>query len=185
MDYYATDEDNIELLHWLFEENELQVFESYSEYDQTLRRFSSAQETIAGLRLGQPGRRRGHALLSLWAPATNGELHIRRIDLKLPGHTFREQVQGWGLLSLQLGGLTPDGLQPSHVAVNSEKRALKWESTYPELGPVEQWDWRAVTKVSRRITGWIRRQAVEKEGPRPILLGAQAARQAGVRLEPV
>jgi hypothetical protein len=179
VDYYATDEDNMTVLRWLFAENDLQVYETYSEYDRELRRFHSADDAILALRLSRPERKPGLLLLSLWAPDAGGELDLRRRNLKIPGYSWREEIGGWGVLSLQLGGLMQDGLQPSHLAVNSEKRARLWEDTYTNLGPADAWDWTVVARVMRRVSGWIRRQGVDKDAGRPILERAAEAWRTG------
>jgi hypothetical protein len=179
VDYYATDEDNAGVLRWLFAENDLHVFETYSEYNHDLRRFHSAEDAIAALHLGRPERNPGLLLLSLWAPDSGGHLDLRRRELKVSGASWREELGGWGVLTLQLGGLMPDGLQPSYVNVNSEKRALLWEDTDRNLGPVAAWDWTVVRKVMRRVSGWIRRQGVDKDAGRPILEHAAAVRRTG------
>jgi hypothetical protein len=43
---------------------------------------------------------------------------------------------------------------------------------------VAAWDWTVVAKVMRRVSGWIRRQPVDKDAGRPILEHAAAARDA-------
>jgi len=37
----------------------------------------------------------------------------------------------------------------SHINANSETRAKKWSSTYPEYEPVSLWDWHAVNKQKK------------------------------------
>lgn len=76
----------------------------------------------------------------------------------------------------------PDGLQPSHLAVNSEQRARRWEDTDPHLGPADAWNWAMVARVMRRVSGWIRRRSVGNDAGRPILEGAAHARREGTPL---
>lgn len=136
------------------------------------------------MRLGEPGPIGRARLLSLWAPSTGGKLHAKRIELKLKDHTFRYHLAGWGLFALHLGQLMPNGLELSRLAVNSEKRALAWEEISPELGPVARWDWTEVTRIDRRLSGWVRRQGTAKEAGRTILPDAQAARDRGQVFRP-
>jgi hypothetical protein len=88
------------------------------------------------LHLGRPERDPGLLLLSLWAPDSGGHLDLRRRELNVSGASWRGELGGWGVLTLQLGGMMPDGVQPSYVNVNSEKRALLWEDADRNLGPV-------------------------------------------------
>jgi len=167
VDYYATDENNIAVLRWLFAENDLHVYETCTGYDREPRGFHSADDAIVALHLSRPERKPGLLLLSLWAPDAGGELDLRRRNLEVPGYSWREEIGGWGVLSLQLGGLMPDGLQPSHLAVNSAKRARLWEDTYTKWGPADAWDWTVVARVMRRVSAWIRRQGVDRTADGP------------------
>ena len=60
----------------------------------------------------------------------------------------------------------------SHTNHNSEKRAVKWQKTYPEMGKAEEWNWQEVNKVSRQLNSHIRKRAVSKIGTRPVLENA-------------
>ena len=73
MDYYATDENNIAVLRWLFAENDLHVYETCTGYDREPRGFHSADDAIVALHLSRPERKPGLLLLSLWAPDAGGD----------------------------------------------------------------------------------------------------------------
>lgn len=112
------------------------VVEAYSEFDQKPRRFRSASDLSKYIRskLIQP---KGLAFVFVTYPDMGGRAARQTIKLKpgsVPGHKRRYTWQGWGLISIQLQcGDNSDAI--SRVTANSEKRALKWQSTYPELDP--------------------------------------------------
>src|SRR2546426_11648858 len=113
-------------------------------------------------------------LLSLWpVRASSSAVHQRRIALvpaKCQGATFRWTIEGWGLITMQLGGSSLVGLVASHTNHNSAERARKWEQTLNRtLGSVSAWDWPEVSRVSRRLNRQIRKLAVSKVGSRVVL----------------
>lgn len=89
-------------------------------------------------------------------------------------HSFRYRVSGWGLIQLYLGGMNENEktLIHSYTNHNSEKRAIKWQETSPEMGRADKWDWQEVNKVSRNLNSYIRKLSVSKIGSRPILENA-------------
>ncbi|MEM9195080.1 MAG: hypothetical protein AAGF12_38265, partial [Myxococcota bacterium] len=50
---------------------------------------------------------------------------------------------------------------------------------YPELRSVDDWDFREVTRISRRINRFIRSRALNKRGSRPVLPDAAERDAAG------
>ena len=186
MRFFSTDEDHIEILRWLYGHNEWQVFEHYSEPGERLREFHSAEQVIHAFHLGSAKRAPGTVLLDIRVPESEGKLVRRERTLKKSG-LVREELAGWGLIGLHLGGFGTNaigtfGLQRSDISVNSKKRAMAWEDTYPELGPVEAWLWSEVTRAFRRASGWIRRQAQLKVDGAPVLAGAKAVSVDGTPL---
>jgi hypothetical protein len=174
LDFFAARPDLDALLDFVFDETECQVFESYSTPGHPLVKFASTAEVLhmfdssGGVHLG----------LMLYADAMKGRYRIRRFDLKrelFPDTPWRETVEGWGLIQLELNGVRNGRLEHCHTNHNSEARALKWEATYPDFPPVQEWDFGAVSRISSRINRHVRtRLAVAKVGSRPLLAGAQA-----------
>lgn len=182
-DFYASGADFDDLLDFVFAQADCRVFESYSPFDQELIEFHSKEEIAARYPVGVCRGNAQSVLLDLLARRAGGQLEVRRIDLKPGvGATFRYAVNGWGLISLQLGGVGPQGLVPSHTNHNSEKRALAWAPAFPELGGVAQWNWAEVTRTSNRINRHIRTKlAVAKIGSRAVLRDAQAQLAAALK----
>ena len=175
LDFYAVRADMLNLLQFIYAETDCRVFESYSEFDQNLREFTSAEQLLSAYDIGRDPHGNGHAaLLQLWSPSVSSQVKIERIALipkKCDGHTFRFSVNGWGLMQLYLGGENERAISHSHFGHNSQKRAQAWETTLiDQLGPVSEWDWDLLVKVSRKIQNHIRRRlAASKVDSRPIL----------------
>lgn len=96
---------------------------------------------------------RHHYAFGFWYPAMKGNVLERRIDLDPPreGKSHRYSLSGWGLIHLHVYCSDPRQLQ-CRVVVNSLSRAMSRESRYPELGPVADWDWKAVERLAYKLT---------------------------------
>jgi hypothetical protein len=169
--FFAAHSDVVTVLSFVLAE--CQVFESYSMPGTPLRRFTAPDEAKAIF------DERGPAglVLMLYAPSMRGEFAIERFELKpgaVPGATWREKISGWGLIQMEFPGLQAGKLRQASTNHNSEKRARLWAKTYPNLPPVEAWDFQEVSRISRRINHHITGLAVRKEGSRPVLPAADA-----------
>jgi hypothetical protein len=141
----------------LFESGQPVVFESYSAYDTHLKSFASATDLAAYIdrKLKQQG---GVALLAVQYPEALGQVQTATINLRpetCAGATWRETVEGWGLIQVQLKG-NGDGTSQCRIAVNSEARANAWSQTYPQFGPPSRWNWKVVERHARRLVRVLR-----------------------------
>ena len=179
IDFYALKDDIRGLVHFIFEETDLHIFESYSEYDSELREFRSIDELSAAFSLGVDTHGHGKAvLLQLWSPSVMQNVAFERIALKLAGHSFRYRVSGVGLIQLYFGGEHEGAITDSHYGHWSEAGARQRAA-----GDVDAVDWRALSRLSGRIRRHIRnKMAVAKVRSRPILPAAFAALQRGLGL---
>src|SRR5271163_1800538 len=100
LDFYALGDDLRSLFQFLYAETDVVVYELASEYDRDARRFTSLDELEAVFNLG--AYRAGH--LNLFSPSVMVRPVFRRIELKVPGHSFRYEVRGAGLIQLYLDG---------------------------------------------------------------------------------
>ncbi len=101
------------------------------------------------LEFSKPG---GMAFFVVVYPDMKGCLERERINLNpqcFPANEFRYTVAGWGKISVQL--YRDEGIIPSRITANSEKRAMAWAPTYPELIGPDTWDWTAVECHVRRL----------------------------------
>ncbi len=179
VDFYALKEDMQELVHFLFEETDVRIFESYSQFDSELREFNSFDELASAFSLGEDRNGQGGAvLLELWSPKVMPQVDFQRIALTLPGHTFRYQISGVGLIQLYLGGRHQDTITDSHYGHWNEAGARQRGTGDPDTV-----DWHALLQLSGRIQRHLRnRLAAGKVRGRPILRAAFAAVQGGLGL---
>jgi len=141
-----------ELVQSVYDAESPEVFEAYSEYDRELvpvPDFESLEELmVSKLREGK-----SFFDFAIWYPSCGGRVEKERIQLKpetCNGHDFRYAVGGWGIFHMQLD-FKRDPMVESRIAVNSQKRAVKWESVYHEWLAVESWNWSVVRKHERRL----------------------------------
>jgi hypothetical protein len=91
--------------------------------------------------------------IMVYFPQLGGSVLIKDISLNpkaCNGATFRQSIEGWALFQ----GLAQSGKSSIYsVSSNSEKRALKWESTSIQLGAVSDWNW----ATHKKICGLMRR----------------------------
>jgi hypothetical protein len=178
-DFYALQDDAVDLLEYVFTETDCAVYELSSRPGEQLRQFRAAGEVLAAFELGV-GRAAVH--LQLYSPSMGGSYRIRRIDFdpsRVKGPAWRLEGHGWGAIQLYLGGLHAGRILPSHTNHNSEKRARKWEPLLGrELGSVDAWNWPEVVRISRALNRRISSRALGKHGSRPILRAAWAALQS-------
>lgn len=184
-DFYAAPGDFEPILQFVFEDLQCRVLEAYSGFDRNLREFSCLDELVEGSesKLGDCSNGKLSCFLMLWPVEASDQVRIRRMELNPAAGlgTHRYTVEGWGLISLQLGGLGKTGLHPSHTNHNSENRARKWADTYKALmGTPSAWNWDVVTRTSAKLNYRIRSLAVSKTRNRPVLPAAKNALNAGV-----
>jgi hypothetical protein len=160
LSFFAAREDHEGLLEFIFRDLGCEVFEAYSGYDDEIRKFTTVAEIEEAFELGvDPSGHGSEPYLMLWAPSSGGQPRVKRIPLRVPGASFRESVEGWGLVQLLLGGIHGRRLTSSSFAHNTEARARKWEEASNRLGRVDDWDWGELQKVSnsfgtRSPGGW-------------------------------
>jgi len=179
IDFYALGDDIRGLVHAIFEESDLRVFESYSRYDSELREFRSFDELSAAFSLGNDAHGNGHAVpLQLWSPSVMPRVEFERIALKVAGHSFRYRISGVGLIHLSFGGEHEGIITDSHYGHWSEAGARQRAA-----GDVDAVEWSALSRLSGRIQRHIRnKMAVARVRGRPILPAAFAALQRGLGL---
>ena len=141
-----------ELLGAVFDAEHPEGFEAYSKYDRELLTFASS-EGLQGRIAGGLCDGKQSFYFAIWYPSSGDRVEKERIRLEpdaCNGHTFRYSVGGWGIFQLQLD-FKRDPIVDCRIAVNSRKRAVKWESVYHEWLAVDSWNWPLVEKHERRL----------------------------------
>jgi hypothetical protein len=129
------------------------VAEAYSEFGCEPRRFACARELCA-YALERRQVPSGSVHLAIHYPEASGRMLLKRISLDpsaCNGFTHRFTHEGWGLIWVHLH-LAGSGSVGSFISANSQTRAEKWATTYPELDPPMTWFWPAVASHARRLT---------------------------------
>ena len=169
LDFYALEAAQRSLFEFLFSETDVVVFELSSNYDCELRRFDSLPALLAAFTLG----RCPTLHFQLWSPSVMTAPVIRRIELKVPGHSFRYAVNSAGLMQLYLDGQKDGVIYHTHYGHWSEAGARARSGL-----PAGDCNWPALAKLSGRIQRHIRnRLSVAKLFARPILSQAFSAVQ--------
>lgn len=142
----------------IFEKGSPTVVEAYSAFGQPLRYFAAAADLVeyAQARSKEP---HGAVHIAVHYADMAGRLQTRRIALdpsKCGGHTYRYSCEGWGLIWVHIELSPSPKLEPS-ISANSEKRAMAWAKTYPEMDPPSIWNWTAVASHLRRLRQVLRK----------------------------
>lgn len=171
LDFYALGDDLRSLFRFLYAETDVVVYELASEFDCDARKFESLAELEAVFNLD--GRETSY--LQLWSPTVMVSPVIRRIALKVPGHSFRYAVEGAGLFQLCLDGLRDGVICHTHFGHWNEAGARQ-----RSMHSADDCDWQALVKLSGRIQRHIRgRLAAAKLHARPVLHQAFSAVERG------
>ena len=141
-----------ELAAFVFDSDAPVVFHAYLAYGQPLCSFRTASEFISDVDAAIASEQKS-LHYALHYRETKGYVAERKIALNsksCEGHTWRYSVEGWGLIQLQADLRRTSGVE-CRVAVNTQKRAEAWASTYPDLRDPGLWDWRVVQQHAGRI----------------------------------
>lgn len=144
----------------IFEKGPPTVVEAYSAFGRPLQYFTAAADLVdyAEARSKEP---HGAVHIAVHYPDMAGRLVTRQIALdpsKCDGHTYRYGCEGWGLIWVHIELSLSPKLAPS-ISANSEKRAMAWAKTYPEMDPPSIWNWTAVASHLRRLQRVLRKVA--------------------------
>ncbi|MFD1468392.1 hypothetical protein ACFQ48_09160 [Hymenobacter caeli] len=181
--FLAAKLDKMNVLNHIFENTDLQLFDSYSEYGQEICRYRSASEIATKFDLENGGQ--FAITLQMWSPRFGVEIAFSRIKLNpkyCDGHTFRYSTSGWGLIQLYLGGCQKNCLHHSHIGHFNERGAMGRVDNDSELAEVKRWNWKQIASTSGRLRRQISKMSVRKFDGLDALPGADALSKGGVEL---
>lgn len=175
LDFYGLQSDLKKVLSFIYNETDIVIFESYSQYDRELRRFVSLAELQAAFEVGLSPE--SQILLQLWSPSVISEPVPRRIELKVKGFSFRYCMEAVGLIQLYLGGLRNNSIVESHYGHWSKAGAEQRSAL-----PTADCNWESLKKLSGRLQRFIRSNAAAKFDGRVVFPEAYEAIQKGSSL---
>ncbi len=183
-DFFASKNDKINVLDFIYNETDLRVFDLYSPYGEIICEYENITEIFTKFDFEYGDK---HALtFQLWSPSFEANIEFRKVELDpkyCNGYTFRFATSGWGLIQLYFGGIKNDILYPSHIGHFNEKGALKNQHVFDLAEVVEKWNWKEVQKASSKLKYYIHeKKAIRKIGSFGVLQGASNLNVNGVKL---
>ena len=140
-----------EIMKLAFQIGEVQIFESDSEMEEEIIEIGNYENYLQYFQKAIAKKKKSIAF-GLYYKEAKGEMKINKISLNpsfCNGKTYRYNMEGWGIIYIQLSLKEID--IECRIAVNSEKRAQKWENNYPELGSSGLWNWKIVESKARKL----------------------------------
>jgi hypothetical protein len=147
LDFFGLDEDIYNLMHFVFSETDLVVYEAYSRVDADIRRVS----TVDDLRAIATERKSGGFLLRAWSPAVTSSPVFKTHKLVPEIGGRRTTLEGTGIMQFQQGRIENHHLHFSCFSHWNEAGALQ-RSAYP----TDDIDWSAMRLISGRIHRHVR-----------------------------
>lgn len=179
--FFADKADKIQVLNFVLNELELQIFDLASHYDKEVKSYANTDEILSSFDLENGGQ--SAVTFQLWSPRLGGSVSFRKIALNplaCEGHTYRYATEGWGLIQLYFGGQQSGILHHSHIGHFSPKGASKWEEIR-KIGSVDNWNWAEIQHVSGVLKRRIHtKMAVRKEGSYGVMPGADGLSTSGI-----
>jgi len=186
-DWYGTLKDHENVLNAIFENKDFEVYESYSQLEQPLKKFGSVEEVQNEFNSAtNNGSHRESLQLALFIKDSGPRFVSRKILLNpnnCEGAEFRFAADGWGLLNFRICDYIDKKLESSHTNHNSRLRAEKWSQLHPELGSPSDWDFDKIKVHSSRLNRKIKSYRVAKLGARAVLPEAYELWKSGICLD--
>ena len=99
-DFFADKDDKIQILNFIFNKTDLQLFDSDSPYGQEIVEYKTTADIVSKFDLKSGGQ--FATKFQLWTKRFKGDLMFRKVELNpkhCDGHTFRYSTSGWGPVS--------------------------------------------------------------------------------------
>lgn len=174
--WYGTDADHQQFLTWLLAEPGLALWQEYSDFDQKLKRFRDARDVIADTSRPYPNGRPHFPLYVLYLRGSGPRFRSTRYALDpraCDGATFRYIVtKGLGLMDMTIGPMHQNTVLRSGFRSPVPSRTWKPWGARGAMWDPARWDYNAISAQARKITGFIRKNAVTQLGDAFVLPGA-------------
>lgn len=169
--FYAEKEDQRIILDFIFNETNWEIYDLGSGLGESMSKYTSAAEVEERI---EREKRAGY--FNIYSPDFGGEIIFKKIELDpkaCEGHTFRYSSEGWGLIQLYFGKVWNARLEYSTIKHNSKTRAHNWYPTCPDMGDPDLWNWKEVSKASRKLSNFIKKASSIKIGSQYVMPEAE------------
>lgn len=181
--WFGTEADHAMVLSEILAFDEVQVFELYSGYGESIQTFSEVDEILAGFQIPyDDGSLPARIDLNLWVNGSGPRPEIERVALnpqECGGHSWRERSGSVGFIQFYLNRVSDERLMYSQTNTVSEARMGAIDGLYTGYdGSI--WDIRKANRISSKLNRMIRKNAVAKISASPVLPGAAMLWEEGV-----
>lgn len=174
VDFFASDDDFINLVDWLLAETDVKIFEAYSRIDHEIRQIVTAKDLVELT----SARKNSSFLLRFWSPSVTNEPVFKSIELNPSIGKFRTSLEGAGIIQLEHGRVENGRIYNSTLSHWNEAGA-KTKCMYP----TDVVDWKQLRTISGQLNRHIKNKlAHAKIGSVPVLKGAINQVDSGLSL---
>jgi hypothetical protein len=174
VDFFASDDDFINLVDWLLAETDFQIYEAYSRIDHRIRQI----QTVEDMSVLASERNNSSFLIRFWSPSVTSEPVFNNIKLNPSIGNFRTSLEGAGIIQLEHGRVENGRVFNSTLSHWNEAGA-KAKCIYP----TDVVDWKKQRQVSGQLSRQIKSKlALAKIGTAPVLKGAVDQLNSGFSL---
>ena len=174
VDFFASDDDFINLVDWLLTENDFKIYEGYSRVDHSIRQITTAEDML------DLANERNNAsfLIRFWSPRVTNEPVFKDIKLNPSIGNFRTSLEGAGIIQLEHGRVENGRIFNSTLSHWNEAGA-KAKCIYPS----DVVDWKKLRLISGQLSRQIKNKLAQtKVGSAPVLKGAVSQLNSGLSL---
>jgi hypothetical protein len=174
VDFFASDDDFINLVDWLLTENDFKIYEGYSRVDHSIRQITTAEDMLD---LANE-RNNTSFLIRFWSPRVTNEPVFKDIKLNPSIGNFRTSLEGAGIIQLEHGRVENSRVFNSTLSHWNEAGA-KAKCIYPS----DVVDWKKLRLISGQLSRQIKNKLAQtKVGAAPVLKGAVSQLNSGLSL---
>jgi hypothetical protein len=169
--FYAEKNDRKIILDFIFNETNWEIYDLGSLFGKKITKYTTTEEVERKIETEKRS-----AYFNIYSPDFGGEVIFRKVMLDpqyCDGHTFRYATEGWGLIQLYFGKVWNARLEHSTIQHNSETRARNWYTTCPDMCNPDLWNWKEISKASRKLSNFIKKASSLKIGSQHIMPEAE------------
>jgi hypothetical protein len=174
VDFFASDDDFINLVNWLLAETDFKIYEAYSRIDHSIRQITTTEDMMD---LANE-RNNSSFLIRFWSPSVTNDPVFKDIKLNPSIGNFRTSLEGAGIIQLEHGRVENGRIFNSTLSHWNEAGA-KAKCIYPS----DVVDWKRLRLLSGQLSRQIKNKLAQtKVGSAPVLKGVIDQLNSGLSL---